>query len=106
MRRFLAVSLLVLTLALFLAPALHAQGCVMCYTSAAGQDPAAARKLDMAILALLVPVLFLFVGVMAMLIHRRDGGEEAVVPPPAADSTPQLQPVARIHLEIRPSSGD
>jgi hypothetical protein len=78
----------------------------MCYTSAAGQDPAAARKLDMAILALLVPVLFLFVGVMAMLIHRRDGGEESAAVLPAAGSTPELQPIARIQLEIRTSSGD
>ena len=106
MRKALAVSLLVVVLGLFFAPALHAQGCVMCYTSAAGQDPAAARKLDMAILALLVPVLLLFVGVMGMLIHRRGGEEETLALLPAENSTPHLQPVTRIQLEISPSSGD
>ena len=106
MRKFLAVSLLVLTLALYFAPTLHAQGCVMCYTSASGQDPAAARKLDMAILALLVPVLALFAGVMGMLIHRRDGGGESLALLPAENPAPRFQRVARIQLEIPPSSRD
>lgn|ERR1700693_579299 len=111
MRKTLALSLLVLVLGLMLAPAVHAQGCAMCYTTAAGQDPAAARKLDMAILALLIPVLVLFVGVMGLLIHRRNA-EESVSEVddsrslPADDPSPRNPSVVRLHLELPPSAGD
>jgi hypothetical protein len=107
MRKMLAFSLLVLVLGPILAPAPHAQGCAMCYTTAAGQDPAAARKLDMAILALLVPVLVLFTGVLGLAIQRRNAEEPGSEPagpgvPPVEDPLPRSKPVVRLHLELPP----
>ena len=106
MRKALAVSFLVLMLGMTLAPALHAQGCAMCYTTAAGQDPAAARKLDFAILALLIPVLVLFVGVLGLAIHRRDAETEDRGIVLAALPLSRTIPAVRFRLEIPPSSGD
>ena len=106
MRKALAVSFLVLVLGVTLAPALHAQGCAMCYTTAAGQDPAAARKLDIAILALLVPVLVLFTGVLGLAIHRRDAEAEDRGILPAELPLSRTRTAVRFHLEIPPSSAD
>src|SRR3989442_15224329 len=41
-----------------------AQGCAMCYTTAAAAGPRAARPLDLGILGLLLPPLVLFLGVL------------------------------------------
>jgi hypothetical protein len=40
-----------------------AQGCVLCYTSLANSGPAALRAFEIAMIALLVPALLLFIGV-------------------------------------------
>jgi hypothetical protein len=103
MRKVFAASLLIVVLGLMLAPALYAQGCAMCYTTAAGQDPAAARKLDMAILALLIPVLVLFVGVLGLLIHRRniEAADEGALPAEISASHARL--AVRLTLELPPS---
>ncbi len=126
MRRAIAASLLGTVLALFLAPGAAAQGCVMCYTSAAGQDPAAAQKLDLAILALLIPVLLLFVSVLGWAIHRRNAEAPdsqvlaSEVPAPevpasrmddsvallADGPSPRGRSVVRLHLELPTSPGD
>lgn len=107
MRKTFAAALLVLVLGLTVAPALHAQGCAMCYTTAAGQDPAAARKLDMAILALLVPVLVLFASVMGLLIHRRNAEVHSSAsepsfasPEPSLASADPPPATVRLHLEF------
>ena len=47
-----------------------AQGCAMCYTSAAAAGKGAARALDLGILVLLVPTLLMFVGVLVFAIRR------------------------------------
>jgi ABC-type sulfate transport system permease subunit len=111
MRKILTISFLVVMLGLMLAPALHAQGCAMCYTTAAGQDPAAARKLDMAILALLIPVLVLFTCVLGLLIHRRNSEEPGCELDdssalPVDLPSPRNRSVVHLHLELPPSAGD
>src|SRR5262245_25765651 len=47
-----------------------AQGCVLCYTSAANGGPGAMRAFQMGIIALLAPALTLCIAV-ALLIYRR-----------------------------------
>ena len=49
-------------LALGFAPGAWAQGCVLCYTSLAASGPAAMKAFQFAMLALLIPALFLFLG--------------------------------------------
>jgi len=53
-----------------LAPAAHAQGCVLCYTTAAAAGAAARQSINVGILALLVPALSLFAGVFFLLYRR------------------------------------
>ena len=115
LRKILALSFVIVAAGLLLAPALHAQGCAMCYTTAAGQDPAAARRLDMAILALLLPVLSLFAGVMTLAIKRGDAPDQdpsaqiattKISPPPipdAAGNSSRVPTVVHLHLELPPS---
>jgi hypothetical protein len=47
-----------------------AQGCALCYTTAAAAGPAAARSIDLGILALVTPALVLFLAVMFLLYRR------------------------------------
>ena len=51
-------------------PNAFAQGCALCYTTAAAAGPAAARALDLGILVLLVPTLVLFISVIAFAVRR------------------------------------
>ncbi len=51
-------------------PNAFAQGCAMCYTTAAAAGSAAARSLDVGILVLLVPTLVMFVSVLVFAIRR------------------------------------
>ncbi len=53
-------------------PVAFAQGCALCYTTAASQGPRAARSLDLAILVLLVPTLLMFVAVLVLAFRRRN----------------------------------
>ncbi len=62
---------------LALAPAAHAQGCVLCYTSLAGAGPAAMRAFELAMLVLLVPALLLFAGVFLFIFLRARGASSA-----------------------------
>ena len=62
--------LLLLLYASVAAPQALAQGCALCYTTAAAAGPAAARSLDIGILVLLTPALVLFVSVIAFTIRR------------------------------------
>ena len=48
----------------------HAQGCILCYTTAAGASASAQRSLDFGILALLAPALSMFLFVMFLLYRR------------------------------------
>jgi hypothetical protein len=55
--------------ALAFAPGAWAQGCVLCYTSLASSGPAAMHAFQLAMFALLIPALLLFLGVF-LLIFR------------------------------------
>lgn len=57
--------------ALALAPSATAQGCAMCYDSAAQQGPESARALNTGILILLLPALLLFGGVVVTALRHR-----------------------------------
>jgi len=48
----------------------YAQGCALCYTTAAAAGPAAARSLDLGILTLVTPALVLFLSVLFLLYRR------------------------------------
>jgi|SRR5690242_17240842 hypothetical protein len=65
--------------ALSFAPRAGAQGCVLCYTSLASGGPAAMHAFQMAMFALLIPALLLFLGVF-LLIFR---GARTKAPAPA-----------------------
>jgi hypothetical protein len=78
----------------------------MCYTTAAGQDPAAARRLDFAILALLIPVLVLFCGVLALAIHRRDVEREEPANLLIDEPSSRARAPIRFRLELPPSPRD
>jgi len=56
--------------ALALAPSAFAQGCALCYTTAAAAGAAATRAIDMGILILLIPALLLFIAVLAFAARR------------------------------------
>lgn len=64
--RVLAIGLGVLAAV----PAVFAQSCAMCYTSASALGPHAQRSLDIGIIVLLFPSLFLFLGVLVLLVRR------------------------------------
>jgi hypothetical protein len=55
--------------ALGFTPGAWAQGCVLCYTSLSNGGPGAMHAFQMAMLALLIPALLLFIG-MSLLIFR------------------------------------
>jgi hypothetical protein len=55
--------------ALAFTPGARAQGCVLCYTSLASSGPAAMHAFQMAMFALLIPALLLFLSVF-LLIFR------------------------------------
>jgi hypothetical protein len=48
----------------------YAQGCALCYTTAAAAGPGAARSIDFGILVLVTPALVLFLSVMFLLYRR------------------------------------
>jgi hypothetical protein len=53
-------------------PHASAQGCAMCYQGAAASGTQGVAALRHGILILLVPTLSLFVGIFALIYHRRD----------------------------------
>ncbi len=55
---------------LALPPGAFAQGCALCYTTAAAAGAAAARSIDIGILILLVPALVMFIAVLAFFVRR------------------------------------
>jgi hypothetical protein len=79
------------------APRVLAQGCAMCYTEAAAQNPVAARHLNYAILTLLVPSVLMFGGVLFAAFRRREQ-DPAVDPQPLAGRA-----ASRVSIQERPS---
>lgn len=53
-------------------PALHAQGCAMCYQNAAATGPQGAQALRHAIIVLLVPPVTMFSAILGLLYQRRN----------------------------------
>ena len=53
-----------------LAPGAWAQGCVLCYTSLASSGPAAMHAFQVAMFALLIPALLLFLSVFFLIFRR------------------------------------
>jgi hypothetical protein len=56
--------------ALGFAPGAWAQGCVLCYTSLATSGPGAMHAFRVAMFALLIPALLLFLGVFLLIFRR------------------------------------
>ena len=59
-----------LTMALCFTPGAWAQGCVLCYTSLSNSGPGAMHAFQMAMFALLIPALLLFLGVFLLIFLR------------------------------------
>ena len=70
MRNLIRVTVGILAALVMAAPAAHAQGCVLCYTSLAGLGSGAQRAFELAMFALLVPALLLFAGVFFFIYLR------------------------------------
>jgi ABC-type sulfate transport system permease subunit len=66
------MKLLALPGLLAFARSAFAQGCVMCYTSAANQRPRAIHALNQGILILLIPPVLIFFGVFGFFYLRRN----------------------------------
>jgi hypothetical protein len=75
-------ALVVLALLLASVPAVFAQGCVMCQTSASAAGQKGQRALNNAILVLMLPVLGLFLGILGFAWRRNRA------PSPRATLTP------------------
>ncbi|MDA2913984.1 hypothetical protein MYX77_08520 [Acidobacteriia bacterium AH_259_A11_L15] len=68
----LRLALAVLIAAAWLAaPEAFAQGCSMCWNTAAAGGEQAARALDLGILVLLVPAISIFVGILVFAVRYR-----------------------------------
>jgi hypothetical protein len=52
------------------APGAWAQGCVLCYTSLVSSGPTAMHAFQVAMFALLIPALLLFLGVFLLIFRR------------------------------------
>jgi hypothetical protein len=63
-----------------------AQGCSMCYASAAQEDAGAQQALNLGILVLLIPPVLLFAGVLVTAVRRRDEDPQAADAPTARGS--------------------
>jgi ABC-type sulfate transport system permease subunit len=70
--RFRWTKLLALPGLLAFARSAFAQGCVLCYTSAASQRPRAIHALNLGIVILLIPPVLIFLGVFAFFYWRRN----------------------------------
>lgn len=70
--RFAALVFGCLALFVSLAPQVAAQGCAMCYQSAAGSGAQGREVLRHGVLILLVPGLSFFFGVFALIYRRRN----------------------------------
>lgn len=79
-------------------PRVLAQGCAMCYADAAAQSPRARHQLDLAILALLVPSVMMFAGVLIAAFRRR---EQDTVNPGPWDADSQTAPQFSIPAKRR-----
>ncbi len=89
-------KLLALPALLALARSAFAQGCVMCYTSAASQRPRAIHALNQGIVILLIPPIVIFLGVFAVFYWRRNAWHGGRYPSGALE--PSADPAPEPHL--------
>ncbi len=80
-RALTAVTTLVAAFAA--SPAAHAQGCVLCYTSAAASGPAGMHALLVGMAVLLFPALSLFLAVGGLIFYRARVASLSSEAPPA-----------------------
>ncbi len=64
---------------------LLAQGCSMCYTTAAAAKTAAIEALRSGILILLIPPVLITIGIFALALHRRDRFNDSYPEEPQVD---------------------
>ena len=92
--------------ALGFAPGAWAQGCVLCYTSLASSGPTAMHAFQVAMIALLIPALLLFLGVFFLVFRRartkssRARQAESHLPPAAFLFDRQAPGRARLAPEV------
>ena len=67
-----ALLMLGLALAFMFAPQAAAQGCALCYNTAAATGKQGTHALNQAILVLLIPPLAIFLGIFAFFYSRRN----------------------------------
>jgi hypothetical protein len=106
MRRMAMIPLVGLA-TLGLSGTLHAQSCILCYTSAANAGPGGIRALDMGIISLLIPALLLFIGVCLLIVRRArlaSRAEESDAKAPAAPSLLATSPARKVAPRPRSAS--
>jgi len=86
--------------ALAFTPGAWAQGCVLCYTSLANSGPGAMHAFQMAMFALLIPALLLFLGVFLLIYQRARTRPDA----PAA-TRKRIHAVRPIPQSVNPAEG-
>ena len=100
-----ALAVLLGVLAIFAAPhSAVAQGCAMCYTSAAAAKKAGIQALQHGVLILLVPPLLMFLGIFWVTFRRRDSLEgEGAASLEDSDSS-QLRPGSSESRDFNPET--
>ena len=88
---------------LLCAPGAWAQGCILCYTSAAATGPGGMHAFQMAMFALLIPALLLFLAV-GFLIFRRARAASAPAGSVARKSASRWASASRL-TPVRPVTG-
>jgi hypothetical protein len=91
--------------AFFAAPSAWAQGCVLCYTSAAAGGPGAASAFKWGVLTLLVPALVLFASVFVLIFRRSLAASQAEPRPiahPAVSWRAGLRKIRPTPLSVNP----
>lgn len=75
-QRSLLVGLAGIAMLLMWVTPVYAQGCAMCYTTAAAAKAAAIRALRSGILVLLIPPVLMFIGIFVLAYSRRESFNE------------------------------
>lgn len=97
--RVVAIAIVSAAFLLLLSPAaLHAQGCAMCYQSAASSGAKLIAALRHGILLLMFPPLFIFAGIIGLAYSRRNAFAEYPEECPEPDAYPAENSEIEIHL--------
>jgi hypothetical protein len=97
--RVVPVAIASVALLLLLSPAaLHAQGCAMCYQSAASSGAKLIAALRHGILLLMFPPLLIFAGIIGLAYRRRNDFAEYPEECPETEPNPAEKSEIEIHL--------